>query len=120
MEPTALVTGVADPLIQLLVRQENLYLMAAVYAFLEVVQRILPPKVTKNKIYVRLLPLYPIILCSAGVWTPGQQPADMSAVSKVLVGIILGYACAHSYKFWKQTIRGRDERLPGAQPGPTP
>lgn len=115
MEPTAdlanAATGAADILVQLLLRQENLYLMVAVYALLTTIQKVLPPGLNEHHLAVRLQPLYPMILCSIGVWIPAQQPPDMSAGSKVLVGLILGWACGNLHKVWKQTVRGKDARI---------
>jgi hypothetical protein len=122
MEPTAMlgqaVNGLntaGDTLVELLVRQQNLYLMAAVYALLTTIQKVLPPDYSDHHLSVRLAPLYPLILCSAGVWLPGQQPDDMGSSSKVLVGLILGYACGQANKIWKQTIKGKDSRIEAAR-----
>jgi len=115
MEPTTqLATGAADTLVQLLLRPENLYLMVAMYAVLTTAQKVLPERWINHPLVVRLAPLYPLVLCSAGVWVPGQQPADMSAGSKVLVGLVLGWACGHLNKVWKQTVRGKDSRIQSA------
>ena len=119
MEPTIAVGqvmgGASDALVALLMRQENLYLMAATYALLTTIQKVMPPNMGDHHLSVRLSPLYPLILCSIGVWVPGQQPVDMSAGSKVIVGIILGWACGHLHKVWKQTVQGKDSRIESAR-----
>jgi hypothetical protein len=78
-------------------------------------RKVLPAKWNDNKLIVRFMPLYPLILCSIGVWIPAQQPADRGAGSKVLVGLILGWACGHLNKVWTQTVRGNDQKLRTAE-----
>lgn len=106
-------TQTTDILVELLVRPENVYIMAAVWAILGVIKRILPPKVNDHSLAVRLAPSYPLLLCVAFVWIPGAQPADMAPFSKFLVGCILGGACGYLHKFYTQTIRGKDARIKG-------
>lgn len=108
--PTA-AAGATDLLVQLLLRPENLYLMAATYALLTTIQKVLPPAWGEHHLVVRLAPLYPLLLCSAGVWIPGQQPVGMSIGSKILAGLILGWACGQMHKVWRQTVQGKDARI---------
>lgn len=102
-----------DVLADLVLRPENVYIMAAVWSLLGVIKRLLPKGVHDHAWYVRLAPAYPLLLCSAFVWIPGAQPADMAPASKILVGCILGGACGYLHKVWSQTIRGRDARIRG-------
>ena len=120
MEPTSATTAVADIasgatdiLAQLLLRPENIYIMAAVWSILGVIRKILPPKVNDHNLAVRMAPTYPLLLCLAFVWIPGAQPAEMAPVSKLMVGCILGGACGYLHKVWGQTIRGKDARIKG-------
>ncbi len=108
---TAVGTALANGLANLMMRQENLYLVVATYVLLNTFFRILPPALETNVVLVRLIPVFPILLCSAGVWFPGQQPAGMTAGDKVMIGLILGYVCGHMHKFWMQTVMGQDSRL---------
>jgi hypothetical protein len=117
--PSAAATAVADVasqttdiLVELLVRQENVYIMAAAWSILSVIKRVMP-KVHGHAWYVRLAPTYPLVLCLAFVWIPGAQPAGMAPFSKFLVGCILGGATGYLHKVWSQTIRGKDSRIRG-------
>lgn len=119
MDPTAPVAAVADVatqttniLVELIVRPENVYIMAAAWSILSVIKRLIP-KVHNHAWYVRLAPSYPLILCCVFVWIPGAQPAEMAPFSKFLVGCILGGATGYLHKFWSQTIRGKDARIKG-------
>lgn len=101
----------ADGFSQLLLRTENLELMGATIALLSLLYRLLPAKIVDNPVAVRWAPLYPVLLCSIGVWIPGQQPADATIGSKLLLGLLAGHVCGHLYKIWDQTARGNDERI---------
>ena len=108
-----LATGATDILVRLLLRPENVYLMAAVWSLLGILRRVLPQRVGDHSLYVRLAPVYPLALCSVFVWVPGAQPADVGPASKILIGCILGGACGYLHKVWNQTVRGRDARIKG-------
>jgi hypothetical protein len=102
-----------DPLTDLLLRPSSLYLMGAVWVVMETAGRMLPPKVTANQVYLRVLPLVPILLCSAAVWIPGIISDPLSPSSRVLVGIILGWGAGQVHKIFMQTVLGRDPRMAG-------
>jgi hypothetical protein len=108
-----LASGATDILSQLLLRPENIYIMAAVWSILGVIRKVLPPKISDHSWAVRLAPTYPLILCLAFVWIPGAQPADMAPASKLMVGCILAAACGYLHKAFNQTIRGKDSRIGG-------
>jgi len=100
-----------DALTTTLLQTENLYLMAGVFAMLETLSRILPENISKHRLYIRMTPVFPVILCSGGVWLPGIGMADMHASERILLGLILGYAVGHTYKMAMQSIFGKDSRL---------
>jgi len=100
-----------DPLTSLLLKAENLYLMAGVWVIQEMANRLLPPRVTQSQTWVRLAPVLPILMCLAGVWLPGIMPAGVPWTEYVLTGLILGYAIGHSRKIFMQGVLGRDPRL---------
>jgi hypothetical protein len=100
---------------------QNALVMAGTWGLLETVTRALP-KVFTLQVTVRFLPFASLVICSAAVWIPGVVPSDMPIGIRVFLGINLGVWAGWFYKVWKQTIRGRDARLPakddGAQPPP--
>jgi hypothetical protein len=105
-----------DAITDLLLRPENLYLMAGVWILLEVLKRV-APRLVAHQLYIRLSPLLPLALCCAGVWIPGVADPAATAGIRILVGLVLGYTVAHSHKIVTQGILGRDPRLlkmPGA------
>lgn len=97
-------------LTELLLRRESLILMVACWIFLDLVYRILPKAVRDAPITVRLAPVYPLIVCEAGIWCPGFF-ADIFGIEKALTGLILGWASAHVYKIFMQSVLGRDRRV---------
>lgn len=100
-----------DALTNTLMQTENLYLMAGVFALLETLSRILPENISKHPLYIRMTPVFPVILCSGGVWLPGLGIPGMHASERILFGLILGYAVGHTYKMAMQSIFGKDSRL---------
>jgi hypothetical protein len=109
-----------DPLTDLLLKQENLYLMAAVWVLLETLQRALPENVTSHSVWVRLQPVMPVILCLGGVWLPYVMARNAPISQHVMVGLILGYAVGHSRKIVLQGVLGQDARIPHGQAVPPP
>lgn len=99
-------------LTEILLRRESVLLMGATWALLETLHKALPDRVTGNPLLVRAAPLFPLALCSLGVWVPGLLPASAPIAERVLTGVILGYATGHSHKVLTQTILGRDKRIP--------
>lgn len=115
METTAVVDAASKAsgaLLDLLLRQENIYVMAAVVSLLAALKKV-AGKMSNHSLYVRLAPLYPLVLCSAAVWIPGLQPDGMTPGAKILVGFILGGACGWVHKLYTQTIMGKDARIKG-------
>ena len=115
METPQLAAGAVDALTELLLRPPNFYLMVAAYAVITTAQKTLPTTWTRSITFVRLAPLYPMLLCSAGVWIPDQQPENIGIGSRILVGLILGWACGQLNKVWKQTVQGKDSRIDAAR-----
>ena len=100
-----------DPITDILLKPECLYLMGATWVIMETLRRVLPEKVTASQAYTRLTPVLPLLLCIAGAWIPGILDPAMSVSSRILVGIILGYASGHMHKILMQTVLGKDQRL---------
>jgi len=99
-----------DSLTGLLMRPENLYLMAAVAAIQETIQRMFP-RLKARPLWVRVAPMLPLVLCSIGVWIPGVADPTVTAGLRVMTGIILGFVVAGSYKVVMQSVLGKDSRL---------
>ena len=95
----------------LLLTQANILLMAAVWAVIQIVRRAMPTKIFKSQLWVRFEPLAALVLCSAGVWIPGQQLATQSAADRVLIGLVLGFGVSQLHKVFSQSIFGQDSRL---------
>ena len=108
---TQAVAATSNALTELLLRKENLYLMAGAWIVLQTILRFLPISVMDSPWTIRVLPIAPIILCSIGVWIPGLQSDSVQVGERIMVGLILGYAVAHSYKITLQSILGKDVRI---------
>ena len=94
--------------VEYLLRTEHVLIAVAVWVAISTAQRIVP-SLAQNARWVRLLPVLPILGCSALVWLPGL--VDGSPAQKVLLGIVLGSACGHLHKLVRQTILGNDKRI---------
>lgn len=91
-----------------LLRPEHALIACAVWVVLGLVRRTAPCLET-NRVWLRMLPLMPTILCSWAVWVPGL--VEGSPAERVLLGVVLGAFCGHLHKFLKQTVFGDDERI---------
>lgn len=91
-----------------LLQPEHMLIMLAVWAVLGLVRRIWPA-LDNNPIWVRLLPLIPVLACSAIVWLP--YLVEGSPGHKALLGIVLGSFCGHAHKIVSQGIFGNDKRI---------
>ena len=105
------VVSIGGVLSGVLMTQANILLMAAVWAVIQVVRRAMPTKIFKSQLWVRFEPLAALVLCSAGVWIPGQQLATQSAADRVLIGLVLGFGVSQLHKVFSQSIFGQDSRL---------
>lgn len=105
----------ASPLTDLLTRKESWYLMAGAFIVVQTISRFLPDKVYNSAWFARVQPLFPIILCSAGIWIPGLASAGATIAERILTGLILGYVVSHSYKVLLQSALGKDERIAAAK-----
>lgn len=94
--------------ISYLLRVEHMLIMCAVAAIILTVQAVWP-RLAKQRLWVRLLPVLPIAGCSAMVWVSGLVQG--SAAEKFALGIVLGSLCGHAYKIAKQTLLGNDKRI---------
>ena len=105
------VVSIGGVLSGVLMTQANILLMAAVWAVIQIVRRAMPTKIFKSQLWVRFEPLAALVLCSAGVWIPGQQLATQSAADRVLIGLVLGFGVSQLHKVFSQSIFGQDSRL---------
>lgn len=92
-----------------LLRTENVLIMVAAWSLISLAQRLFEQQLCDNEIWVRLLPLAPVVLCSVAVWFPGL--VDGGAAEKVLLGLVLGSVSGHAYKLATQTVFGNDKRI---------
>lgn len=91
-----------------LLRPEHALIMLAAWVVLSLIKRV-APCLEQNRVWLRLLPLMPVLLCSWAVWFPGLVFGSPS--EKILLGLVLGSFCGHAYKFFRQTVFGNDRRI---------
>lgn len=65
----------------------------------------------QSKIGARLQPLAPLVMACIFSMLPGIQPADMPLSVRFVLGLALGAISGWIYKFYKQSILGRDSRI---------
>lgn len=88
---------------------EYFLIVAAVPVLIRTVLGLFPALATK-KATARLLPVVPLLLCSAAVWIPGIAD-DMEIGNRIFLGIALGSIAGQSHKLAKQTVMGDDRRI---------
>jgi hypothetical protein len=93
---------------------ENLLIAAAVWVLLSAFTRAFP-KLKAHKVWARLAPVLPIVLCSGAVWIPGTVDPELGIGSRIVLGIVLGALAANGHKILGQTILGKDERIKGGK-----
>lgn len=94
----------------ILLNPTNLLIICFVWVLLSMLQNYLPV-LERNKTFVRLLPLLPIVICSIIVWIPGAAPHAPTAMYKVMLGVVLGAMAANGHKIFRQTALGQDDRI---------
>lgn len=102
--------AIKHTILELVLRRENVYVLAATWSLLAAVNKMLPQTVG-HPWAARFAPLLPVLLCSLFVWLPGLQTIGLAAGERILIGLILGGAAGWGHKFYAQTIRGRDDRI---------
>jgi hypothetical protein len=99
-----------------LVQTENLLIVAAVWVLISAACRAFP-RLKAHRLWARIAPVLPILLCSAAVWIPGCADPELGIGSRILLGIVLGAMVANAHKIFGQTVLGKDERIkPRADP----
>lgn len=93
-----------EGLIDAVFATQHIIAMVATWALIEVIKRLVPTMATSGW-FKRLLPLMPLIFCSAAVWLPGVS-MPMPWGSRVLLGIVLGSISGHVHKMARQTLLG--------------
>jgi hypothetical protein len=93
-----------------LTRYQNMLLVVSVWVALATFKAMFK-RAAKSRLYARIAPLLPVLLCSAGVWIPGVAD-DHTIGTRIMLGVILGAITANSHKILKQSIIGKDERIP--------
>jgi hypothetical protein len=91
-----------------LTRTEHLLIVCAVWVSIGTVNRVFPD-LTENPTWARLLPIIPLIFCSAVVWVPGA--VEGKPLTRIMLGLVLGAMAAHGHKILKQSIFGNDRRI---------
>lgn len=94
--------------VEYLLRTEHMLIMLGVWVGISTAKR-LWPSLADDPTWVRLLPVTPIVLCSAIVWVPGLVGG--STVEKLLLGLVLGAFSGHAHKVLSQTVFGNDKRI---------
>ncbi len=100
----------AMKLTELLMRPENLIVIAAAWSLIQTAGRMFPD-IFDSSLAARLKPGASMFLCSLMVWLPGAQPDGQSTGTTVLMGLILGMAASKAHKVFQQTILGNDKRI---------
>lgn len=86
---------------------------AAINILLEAGKRAMPHRVLTHVLFVRTMPLTPLLLGVCGV---SAMQGGVSA-SSVALGVCVGGLSGHLYKLAQQTLMGRDARLEEQQHG---
>lgn len=92
-------------LTEILARPEHAMAMVASMAIIEAVKGSFP-SIKSDQSIARVMPLVPVVLCSIAVWLPGVTEAQPWG-SRVLVGLVLGFASGHVYRMFKSLLKGR-------------
>jgi hypothetical protein len=92
-----------------LLRAENVLIMLAVSVSISVVHRLFAQHLERNPVWIRLLPVLPIMMCSVAVWLPDLVIGG--AYEKILLGVVLGAFSGHAHKLIRQTVFGNDKRI---------
>ena len=96
--------------IDYLLRTEHLLAVAGVWILLSLFAKLLP-RIALTRIYARIVPLLPIVLCSGAVWLPGIAQSGLGVGARIFLGIVLGALVGHAHKIFGQTVLGKDARL---------
>lgn len=82
---------------ELLLREWNLFLMAAVWIFMATLEHALPEHFVKGRALNRLEPVIPMGLCVfASVAVPGPwMPEGTAAAERLVLGVLLGWGAYH-------------------------
>jgi hypothetical protein len=100
----------AAELVDYLMRVEHLLVVAAVWFLQSVFCRVFP-RAKAHKLYARIAPVVPLLLCSGAVWIPGVVSDDIGIGSRIFLGVVLGALTANAHKIFGQTVLGRDDRI---------
>jgi hypothetical protein len=65
----------------------------------------------KSKVGARLQPMAPLLMACVFSMLPGIQPDDMPMSVRFVLGLALGAISGWIYKFYKQSVLGRDSRI---------
>lgn len=77
------------------------------------------PAVDEHRIWARVQPVAPLVVCTALVFLPSATVAGKWG-DKIVLGIALGALSTLVYKVAVQTILGRDKRIQPATPSVQP
>lgn len=102
----------ASELIDYLMTVENLSIAVAVWFLISIVCRVFP-KIKAHRLWARIAPALPMLLCSAAVWIPGLADPELGGGSRIVLGILLGAISANAHKIFGQTVLGKDARING-------
>lgn len=108
---------------KLILTPENLGIMVASW-FLISISRTMFPNFYAKPVVIRLLPVFPLVLCMMFIWLPGLTPEGTTWGWKIILGIVLGWGVGHLHKVLNQTVLGKSASLEKAaaskKPDPKP
>jgi hypothetical protein len=91
-----------------LLQTEHALIACAAWVVLAMVKRV-APCLSENRVWLRLLPVMPTVLCTWAAFWPGLVEGTVG--ERVLLGIVLGAISSHVYKLVQQSLLGNDKRI---------
>lgn len=97
------------PFIDLLLREWNLLLMAAVWIVMATAEAAYPEGFAPGKMLNRLEPVIPLVLCvGCARWIPGPwMPEGVNNAQKLILGVVLGWG-AYNFTALAKRLGFRD------------
>jgi len=93
----------ANVLLAIVIKTENIVVVCSVAIAITTARRVLP-ELFARPLVIRLLPLLPLMLCTAALWIPWVG-APAGAGARALLGCLLGSFVGQAYKVLRQTGR---------------
>jgi len=103
-------------IMEVLLREENLLTMVAVWSLIFAFQRAFP-EIWNHSICRRTKHFIPLLFCSIAVWLPGVQPPEAEAGDLIILGIVLGFGVGHLHGLMKRLGWGPKDPPAAKPPG---